>query len=123
MPISTVKSMDWFSASRISTQVDPELSVRDATLAARFDEAPYAPVPLVGQPALDLFGAAVIGALYPRIGALLGGIYADRPENADEALEFSTAQAGRAADATAAHQSLAAHAHVVHPLGAALCTE
>ena len=71
--------------------VPPEVSVRDATLCGDYAN-PYAPIPLLGQPALDLFGAAIIAGLYPRIPALLDGIYSDRPQNADEALAFAIQQ-------------------------------
>ena len=67
-------------------------SVRDATLAGDFADKPYAPVPLLGPPALDLFGGAIIGGLYPRIGALLSNIYSDRPANADGAVQFAIEQ-------------------------------
>lgn len=69
----------------------PSDSVRDATLRREY-ASPYAPVPLLGQPALDLFGDAIIGGLYPRIPKLLEGIYSDRPSNSDEALAFAIQQ-------------------------------
>jgi len=45
----------------------------------------YAPVPLLGPPALELFGEAIIALLYDRIPKLLEGIYSDKPQNADDA--------------------------------------
>ena len=57
-------------------------AVRDSTLRGEHAK-PYAPIPLVGQPALDAFGAAII-APSPRIPAC-SNIYADRPDNADGA--------------------------------------
>ena len=45
----------------------------------------YAPIPLLGPPALELFGGVIIGLLYDRIPKLLEGIYSDRPQNADGA--------------------------------------
>ncbi|EOD10485.1 hypothetical protein EMIHUDRAFT_215724 [Emiliania huxleyi CCMP1516] len=69
----------------------PRMLVRDATLRGEH-AAPFAPVPLFGQPALDAFGAALVAALFPRVPALLDGIYGDRPANADEALAFAITQ-------------------------------
>ena len=69
----------------------PRTLVRDATLRGEH-AAPFAPVPLFGQPALDAFGAALVAALFPRVPALLDGIYGDRPANADEALAFAITQ-------------------------------
>lgn len=66
-------------------------AVRDSTLRGEHAK-PYAPIPLVGQPALDAFGAAIIAALFPRIPSLLDTIYADRPDNADGALAFAIEQ-------------------------------
>ena len=66
-------------------------SVRDATLRGQSAKA-YSPVPLLGQSALELFGAGIIGLLYSRIPALLQGIYSDRPSNADEAVTFAIEQ-------------------------------
>ena len=65
-------------------------SVADETLEGR--GKPYAPVPLLGQPALDLFGALIIAAIYPQIEPRLGSIYADRPANADAALVYAIQQ-------------------------------
>ena len=51
-----------------ATYQEPAVSVRDATLAGgSYAGKPYSPVPLLGQPALDLFGEAVIRAIYPSI--------------------------------------------------------
>ena len=58
------------------------------------DDAGYSP-PLpgtAGMVALDLFGKAIISLIYPQIRKRLGNIYADRPENADDALAFSIEQ-------------------------------
>lgn len=74
-----------------STYAPPPVSVTDATLAGDYASA-YSPVPIFGQPALDLFGAAIIAGLYPRIPTLLDGIYGDRPANADEAVKFAIQQ-------------------------------
>lgn len=49
-------------------------------------------MPLLGQPALELFGDAIIAGLYPRIPQLLESIYSDRPTNSDEALAFAIQQ-------------------------------
>ena len=73
-----------------SEYIESSQSVRDATL--RGATPPYAPVPLLGQPALDAFGAAIIAGLYPRIPALLDNIYSDRPANADAALAYAIEQ-------------------------------
>ena len=53
---------------------------------------PYAPVPLVGQRGLELFGTAVIAAIFPSIPARLAQIYADRPQNACGKLERAISQ-------------------------------
>ena len=68
----------------------PAESVRDSTL--RGAVKPYSPVPLLGQPVLDLFGEAVIGLIFPQIPTRLADIYADRPANADLAVTFAIQQ-------------------------------
>ena len=57
--------------------------VADETLEGRASHTAGAPA---RQPALDLFGALIIAAIYPQIEPRLGSIYADRPANADAAL-------------------------------------
>lgn len=69
-------------------------SLRDATLRGN-DPKPYAAVPLLGQPALELFGSAIIGLIYPQIEKQLGNIYADRPQNADPALAYAIQQGAK----------------------------
>mmetsp|Transcript_16745 Transcript_16745/g.25305 ORF Transcript_16745/g.25305 Transcript_16745/m.25305 type:complete len:760 (+) Transcript_16745:146-2425(+) len=59
------------------------------TEAARMgnpNEAPYCPVPVVGNNVLDVFGTVIIELLYPRIESLLSTIYGNRIENADPAV-------------------------------------
>jgi pimeloyl-ACP methyl ester carboxylesterase len=68
----------------------PAESVRDATL--RGAVRPYTPVPLLGQPALDLFGEAVISLIFPQIPTRLADIYADRRTNADPAVTVAIQQ-------------------------------
>lgn len=65
--------------------------VRDTTLRG-VSAKPYAPVPLLGPPALELFGGAIIAGLFPQIPKLLTSIYEDSPENADEALTVAITQ-------------------------------
>ena len=68
----------------------PAESVRDATL--RGAVRPYTPVPLLGQPALDFFGEAVISLIFPQIPTRLADIYADRRTNADPAVTVAIQQ-------------------------------
>eukprot|EP00325_Prymnesiales_sp_UTEX-LB-985_P010604 CAMPEP_0174760374 /NCGR_PEP_ID=MMETSP1094-20130205/108741_1 /TAXON_ID=156173 /ORGANISM="Chrysochromulina brevifilum, Strain UTEX LB 985" /LENGTH=213 /DNA_ID=CAMNT_0015966315 /DNA_START=774 /DNA_END=1416 /DNA_ORIENTATION=+ len=77
-------------ADRSVEYIEPEQSVAAATIAGKTPR--YSPIPLLGQPALDAFGAAIIGGLYPRIRSLLQSIYANRPANADDALAFAIEQ-------------------------------
>lgn len=68
----------------------PPVSVREATL--RGAVTPYAPVPLLGPAALDLFGDLVIRAIFPQIATRLVDIYADRAANADGAVVLAIEQ-------------------------------
>ena len=77
--------------SEYEAEYDGRRSVREATLAGESAKE-YAPVPLLGPPALELFGQGIIGLLYGQIPKLLDGIYSDRPQNADAALAFAIAQ-------------------------------
>ena len=69
------------------TQVE---SVRDATLRGALPT--YKPVPLFGQPALDLFGEAIISLIFPQVPTRLVDIYGDRRENADATVIFAIQQ-------------------------------
>lgn len=67
-----------------------EDSVKKATLEGRVGA--YSPVPILGQPALDLFGKAIVKAIYPQIETRLATYYEDRPANADPALIYAIQQ-------------------------------
>lgn len=98
----------------------PAPSCREATLARAIK--PYSPVPLVGQPALDLFGEAVIGAIFPQIPTRLADIYADRAENADAAVVFAIQQGASSpgsANVIGSGQKLAANRPLNEVLNAA----
>ena len=73
---------------------DATTSVRDATLAGKSAKA-YSPIPLLGPPALELFGAGIINLIYPQIGARLATIYEDRTQNVDPALTFAIQQGAK----------------------------
>ncbi|KAL3921606.1 MAG: hypothetical protein SGPRY_004845, partial [Prymnesium sp.] len=59
-------------------------SVGAMTLEDRLSKN-YAPVPLFGPAALELFGQLIVFSLFDRIPGLLQNIYSDSPSNADEA--------------------------------------
>ena len=68
----------------------PVKSVRDATLQGALST--YKPVPLFEQPALDLFGEAIISLIFPQVPKRLADIYGDRRENADSTVIFAIQQ-------------------------------
>ena len=68
-------------------------SVRDMTLRGGVD--PYSPIPLLGPPALELFGLGIIGLIYPQIDQRLSLIYDDRPQNADPSLTYAIQQGAK----------------------------
>lgn len=79
-------------------------------LAGWPNDPPYAPVPLVGNRALDVFGRVVVGAIYPNIATRLRDVYDNNPANADERLTEAvrTAAAGPgAANVVGSGQKLA----------------
>lgn len=55
-------------------------------------ETIYSPVPFFGNKALDVFGAAIIGLIYPEIEKRLSLIYGNRIENADPAVVYAIQQ-------------------------------
>jgi len=55
-------------------------------------EAVYKPVPLFGNKALDLFGSAIVGLIYPQIEERLSLIYGNKIENADPAVVYAIQQ-------------------------------
>lgn len=65
-------------------------SVRDATLRGTL--LTYKPVPLFGQPALDLFGETIISLIFPQVPTRLVDIYGDRRMNADATVIFDIQQ-------------------------------
>jgi len=66
-------------------------SYTDAAIEGNPDEA-YKPVPLVGNKALDVFGSAIIGLIYPQIEKRLSLIYGNRIENADPSVVYAIQQ-------------------------------
>ena len=55
-------------------------------------EEVYNTVPLFGNKALDLFGSAIVGLIYPQIEERLSLIYGNRIENADPAVVYAIQQ-------------------------------
>jgi pimeloyl-ACP methyl ester carboxylesterase len=55
-------------------------------------EEVYSPVPVFGNNALDVFGSAIIGLIYPEIEKRLSLIYENRMENADPAVVYAIQQ-------------------------------
>ena len=55
-------------------------------------EETYSPVPIVGNKALDLFGSAIVGLIYPQIEKRLSLIYGNRMQNADPAVVYAIQQ-------------------------------
>jgi pimeloyl-ACP methyl ester carboxylesterase len=74
--------------------VDAGRVVRDATIDGS-SAKPYSPIPLLGPPALEAFGAGIINLIYPQIGTRLTDIYTDRPQNADESLAYAIQQGAK----------------------------
>jgi len=67
-------------------------SFTEAALAGNPNEAPYSPIPLVGNNALDAFGTAIVKLIYPQIEQRLSIIYGHRMENADPAVVYAIQQ-------------------------------
>lgn len=64
----------------------------EAALQGNPKEAPYGPVPLLGNNALDAFGTAIIQLIYPQIEKRLNLIYGNNIENADPAVAYAIQQ-------------------------------
>merc|ERR1719296_44777 len=67
-------------------------SFTEAALEGNPDEAPYAPVPLIGNNALDAFGTGIVKLIYPQIEDRLSVIYGNRMENADPGVVYAIQQ-------------------------------
>lgn len=68
------------------------LSHTEAALKGNPNESPYAPVPVLGKNALDLFGRGIIELIYPQIEKRLNLIYGNRISNCDEAAIYAIQQ-------------------------------
>ncbi len=62
-----------------------------AALEGNPEEA-YKPVPVFGNTALDVFGSAIVGLIYPQIEKRLSLIYGNRIENADPSVVYAIQQ-------------------------------
>lgn len=71
------------------------LTYTEAALEGNPNEPPYAPVPLLGNNVLDLFGRGIIRLIYPQIDQRLSLIYGNRLANADEAVSYAIKQAAK----------------------------
>ena len=56
------------------------------------NEAPYSPVPILGNKSLDTFGLSIVKIIYPQIEDRLSIIYGNRMQNADAAVVFAIQQ-------------------------------
>jgi len=63
----------------------------EAAIQGNPNEA-YKPVPLIGNKALDVFGSAIVGLIYPQIEKRLSLIYGNRIENADPSVVYAIQQ-------------------------------
>ena len=67
-------------------------SYTEAALEGNPNEAPYGPVPVVGNTFLDIFGRGIIQSIYPQIEKRLSLIYQGRMVNADPAVTYAIQQ-------------------------------
>lgn len=78
-----------------ATQINAIRSYTEAAMEGNPNEAPYRPVPIVGNNSLDLFGTGIIKFLYPQIEKRLSLIFGNRMENADPAAVYAIQQAAQ----------------------------
>lgn len=75
-----------------SAEVDDSIDSYTKAAIEGNPESAYSTVPLFGNKALDIFGSAIIGLIYPQIEERLSLIYGNRIENADPAVVYAIQQ-------------------------------
>lgn len=85
-------SYNGFDSSEFSNEIDGDIdSFTKAAIEGNPEEV-YSPVPVFGNNALDVFGSAIIGFIYPQIEQRLSIIYGNRMENADPSVVYAIRQ-------------------------------
>lgn len=64
----------------------------EAALEGNPNEAPYSPVPVLGNKSLDTFGLSIVNLIFPQVEERLSAIYGNRILNADAAVTYAIQQ-------------------------------
>lgn len=81
-----------FDASESDMEIDSGIDSYTKAAIEGNPEEVYSTVPFFGNRALDLFGSAIVGLIYPQIEKRLSLIYGNRIENADPAVVYAIQQ-------------------------------
>mmetsp|Transcript_50493 Transcript_50493/g.56333 ORF Transcript_50493/g.56333 Transcript_50493/m.56333 type:complete len:836 (-) Transcript_50493:77-2584(-) len=84
---------DGYNANDSGAEIKSNInSHTEAALEGNPNEAPYSPVPILGNKSLDTFGLSIVKIIYPQIEDRLSIIYGNRMQNADAAVVFAIQQ-------------------------------
>merc|ERR1712086_887062 len=81
-----------FDTSDTDIEIDSDIDSFTKAAIEGNPEKKYSPVPFFGNRALDVFGSAIVGLIYPQIEKRLSLIYGHRIENADPAVVYAIQQ-------------------------------
>ena len=81
-----------FDTSDTDIEIDSDIDSFTKAAIEGNPEEKYSPVPFFGNRALDVFGSAIVGLIYPQIEKRLSLIYGHRIENADPAVVYAIQQ-------------------------------
>jgi pimeloyl-ACP methyl ester carboxylesterase len=81
-----------YDTSEIKNEFDSDINSYTKAAIEGNPEEVYSPVPIFGNKALDVFGSAIVGLIYPQIEKRLSLIYGNRIENADPSVVYAIQQ-------------------------------